>query len=898
MNVKTALLLPFLLLSAFYAYSDENAIPFDILTDIDSQAITFLKDSDGFIWIGTFAGNMWVGTIGGGIYSINKSTGLIAQYMHQPGNNQSILSNNIRALYTDSMGKLWIGSEEGLSVLYKDTFSHYSIQDERDRILSGSIIMSILEDSSGMIWIGTESNGLIKLDPVTGEIVLYNHDPNDPSSIASDRIIHLYENSKNQLWASHEIFISILDIDTNTFTTLEQDITEFFYEDEMMWALFDDGKLGVFEENRPRFTQYTTDPENPFALQTDLVVSIFEDSLENIWITTLGGLYKFDRKTGRFTVYLNEPGNPETIQSTINYSPGLFEDSTGRFWLGNAMPGSISIFDRNTGKVVKTYSNDPDNPYSMPVSGQVNMFLEDMHNPDILWLATAGGLIEFNKNTENFIHHSRDDCWGVFQDDNKVIWAVTWGKGLLRYDPSEDSISYLRHDPEDIESISSNISTAIFKSSKGLIWVGAENGLNIFNPENQKFISYTAENGFPIESVHSIGEDSWGNLWLGTTGGLVKFNHSDLEMETYKKEDGFRTNMFYARNGIMDSDGKMWFGGTMGIVNFFPEQIHTNDFLPKVLLTGIRQAGVEMDLPVAPEKLEVLYLDWKDNYFEFEFTALSYRLPAKNQFAYKLEGIDSDWFLSGTMNFGRYAGLEPGEYILKLKASNNDGVWNESSQQIKIIVAPPFWKTWWFAFVIIIITSGVLLIIVFYVIKLRREINSRKITEQKLTKSYNEADKLNNELKRIDNVKDEFLANTSHELRTPLHGIIGIAESLKDGTAGPLNEETIMNISLITASAKRLTNLVNDILDYSKLRHTDIQLKLTPVDIHTVSEVVISISRVLIGKKDLIIDNQIPKDVDFILGDENRVQQILYNLISNGIKFTNNGFIKISSEKK
>ncbi len=167
-----------------------------------------------------------------------------------------------------------------------------------------------------------------------------------------------------------------------------------------------------------------------------------------------------------------------------------------------------------------------------------------------------------------------------------------------------------------------------------------------------------------------------------------------------------------------------------------------------------------------------------------------------------------------------------------------------------------------------------------------------------LQQSFDTLARQNEELQRLDKLKDEFLANTSHELRTPLNGIIGLAESIADGATGPLSDATRKNLSMIVSSGRRLASLVNDILDFSKLKNQAFELRTQPLDVHALSEVVISLSSGLIGNKPLRLVNRTAPDLPLVQGDENRVQQILLNLVGNAIKFTEAGVIDVSAETK
>ncbi|MBU2551433.1 MAG: PAS domain S-box protein [Proteobacteria bacterium] len=865
--------------------------------------------SNAFFWAGKTSliedrdGDLWIGTLGGGLNRFDRKKKTFQHYRHDPDDANSLSSDYIRSLYQDRSGRIWVGTENGLNRLDRQSgrIDRYLPDTGNPASLSGPMVMAILEDSDGNLWVGTDSSGLNRFDPDTGDFRRYRYDPKDPGSPAADRIVFLFEDESGLLWVCHENKLSLYNRKTGVFRRYSgenHDMTRLFRDPKAgrTWALTDSGRLGYIARGEARFKLYRHEPDNPNSLPAEIVVTIYEDSRGVLWIACLGGLVRYDRTTGRFTNYLHEPGNPQTIPSPINYMPGIFEDSAGTFWLGGSLPASVSVFDRETGKIVKTFRHDPGNPSSMPDAQQVNRFREDRNDPGIFWIATANGLIRFDKRRERFKAFGRNDCWDLIEDDDGHLWVATFGNGLARFDKRTEKFTYYKSDPDDPSTISDNSLVPVFKASDGRFWIGTENGLNHFDPVTGRFTRFTRKQGYPWDSIHSMGEDRRGNLWLGTNNGLARFNPDTHEFRQYFRKDGIQGSMFYANNGIMTRDGEMWFGGTKGMNSFFPDRIRDNPHMPAIRLTSIKQGGVEADFGKAPERLQQITLDWNDNYFEFEFASLDYTIPAKNRYAYMLEGLDPDWYDAGTNNFGRYSGLPPGQYTLKLKGSNNDGVWNENGTSIQVVVLPPFWKTGWFYSILFLIAAFVVMAVAAYMIRLNREVFERKRAEEGLHISNKRLESLNDELKRLDRLKDEFLANTSHELRTPLTGIIGLAESLIDGATGPLPEDTIRNLFMIVTSGKRLANLVNDILDFSKLRHKDLKLKRMPVDVSIVADVVIAISTPLLKGKNLQVLNLIPPNTPLVEADENRVQQILFNLIGNAIKFTEAGIVSVSAK--
>ncbi|MCP4690542.1 MAG: response regulator, partial [Desulfobacterales bacterium] len=475
------------------------------------------------------------------------------------------------------------------------------------------------------------------------------------------------------------------------------------------------------------------------------------------------------------------------------------------------------------------------------------------------------------------------------------IWLTTWGAGLLRYNKRTGEKFYYKSDPDRPDSISGNIVLPLRVTRDGRFWVGTGNGLDLFDPKSGRFTGYTRANGHPWDSVHSIGEDARGVLWLGTNAGLARFDPASGKARSYTREDGVQGDMFYPLNGIRTRDGRMWLGGSKGMNSFHPDRIGDNATPPAVRLTSIKQGGEEVDFGKAPERLKEIILDWRSNYFEFEFAAMDYSNPGKNQYSYKLEGLDNDWYLSGTRNFGRYSGIPPGEYTLRLRGSNNDGVWNKEGRALIVRVSPPFWRTGWFYGLLLFLVLGVVAAVFFYMVELRRQINERRRAEARLHESLARVERLNAELKRLDQLKDDFMANTSHELRTPLNGIIGLAEALLEGPGGDMAPSTRGDLKMIISSGRRLANLVNDILDFSKLRHKDLALRKQPVDARSAVELVLALLKPLADGKGLTLANNTPPDAPPVDADEDRLQQILFNLAGNALKFTDRGGVVIDA---
>ena len=441
------------------------------------------------------------------------------------------------------------------------------------------------------------------------------------------------------------------------------------------------------------------------------------------------------------------------------------------------------------------------------------------------------------------------------------------------------------------------------------MWIGTFGGLNLFDGE-QGFIRYTEDDGLLNVVINGILDDKNGNLWLSTDNGLFQFNPEKKTCRQFDVKDGLPNNEFVSGSFLKGKDGRLYFGTISGYFSFFPEMIQTDSNPPFVQLTDFLLFNESVPLqskdPTSPlekpiELTSELTLSYKDSLITFEFAGIHHKKPMKNRYAYKLVGWDDDWvFTDARKRFATYTRLDPGSYTFRVKASNSDGVWNETGRSLKLNITPPPWKTWW---AYSIYTLLILAIIVWFVQSQRFKVKQKQkeldLERKALTaeKEAREKEKhVSERLKKVDKMKDEFLANTSHELRTPINGIIGIVESLVDGVTGKLPEKTISNLKMVVTSGHRLANLVNDILDHSKLKHQDIGLQIKPIDMRSLTDVVIVLSSHLIEGKDLKITNKIQEDIPPVDADENRIQQIMHNLIDNAIKFTDKGEVSVSSE--
>ncbi|EDN70257.1 two-component system sensor histidine kinase/response regulator [Beggiatoa sp. PS] len=736
----------------------------------------------------------------------------------------------------------------------------------------------------------------------------YQHDPQNPNSLSNDTIWAIYEDNFNILWIATDAGLNQFDRDQKKFIhyqhdphnaySLSNDYAVSIYEDKAgaLWFGTDGGGLNKFDRKRDKFAHFFHHPQKPNTLSHNTVSSIYEDSTGILWVGTLGGgLNQFNTNRDKVTHYHHDPKNPTSISHDEVWS--IYEDKKGTLWIGT-YGGGLNQFDREQEKFI-VYQHNPQNPDSLS-DDNIRTIYEDKSGT--LWLGTLGGLNQFDREQQKFIAYQTDpdnpdslsenSILSIYEDRKGNFWIGTQGGGLNQFDREQKKFTAYFHDPENAQSLSHNEVIAIYEDKKGHLWIGTQGGgLNQFDREQEIFTRYREKDGLANDVIYGILEDSQSNLWISTNEGLSQFNPQTKTFRNYDVLDGLQSNEF--RSAYYKSQrGEMFFGGINGFNAFYPENVKDNPYLPPVVITDFKifnktpSIGKDSPLQQPINLTKEIILSYQQSFFSLEFSALNYLQPEKNQYAYQLEGLEKEWNYVGTRRNAYYTSVPYGTYTFRVKGSNNDGVWNEQGTALKITVLPPPWKTWWAYTLYIIIIIAIILS--FFLAQKKKLIEKQKELEKEKAIAA--------QLKEMDRLKDEFLANTSHELRTPLNGIIGIAESLVDGAAGPISEQLESNLSMIVWSGRRLLSLVNDILDFSKLRKKDFDLQLKAVDLRTITDVVLALSQPMIGHKEIELIHAIPPDFPFANADENRLQQILYNLIGNAIKFTSSGKIEISAQ--
>lgn len=854
------------------------------------------------------SGVLWIGTLGGGLNRLDpiSNTGTFIHYKNIPGDPSSLSHNEVTAIYEDVSGSLWVGTTKGLNRFDRQSgqFTRFFHKTDDPGSLSGDTITVISGDSKSNLWIGTLNSGLNRYIRGENRFERFTCHAQNSNSLCSNTVSNLIVDSEGHLWVGTGYFeapgrgVSRLTLNEGTgkweitYSGYKRDAgtsVSMFLEDLKAQTILSSAEdsggniwfgslqsgLIKLSKRRVKFNHYFHDADNPNSLSDNLVMAIYEDEAGILWIGThSGGLNRFDRQKNRFTHYIHNPNDPNSISS--NSVLKIYCDRSGHFWLGTN--NGLNRF--NPGTEIFTHFDDPDNRYSISGNPILDILEDSSGN---LWIGIWGvPLIHLDRGTGKFTYspfasdssNQQVDILDIFEDKNKELWLCTYGKGLVKVIKSRGNkenflnleFQFYRHNEEDNTSISSDYVAAMLETEKGDIWIASNFGVNRFHKGTGNFTCFSEADGLCNNLVYGIVADG-DNLWLSTNGGLSQFNTKTLTFRNFDTSDGLQSMEFNSGAYFKSRSGEFFFGGVNGINTFYPQQISHNTHVPPIMITRFSIFDKPMTFARSLHALEEIHLTHKTRFFAFDFAALDFENPGKNRYAYKLEGFNDDWIDCGSRRYASFTNLSGGEFVFRVKGSNNDGVWNETGAAIRIHITPPFWKTWWF------ISLAVLLVICVFLLLLHLRTRHLK---QKMEKK-----RLENELK----LKTDFTAMLVHDLRNPLQCIMGYTELLESRT----RKASIYRYSeRIKRSSSQMLQLVNDMLDISKFEAGKMKVHRETTNLVDIIKDNIRLMTPLLELKHnrfgLHLDRLSPIEVDQV-----RISQVINNLLANAVKFSPKG---------
>ncbi|NJM16758.1 MAG: response regulator [Bacteroidales bacterium] len=624
-------------------------------------------------------------------------------------------------------------------------------------------------------------------------------------------------------------------------------------------------------------------------------------------------------------------------------------DSRGDIWVGTHSSGLFYLKQGTNHFVNYKYAQGSNKG---PSHNQINRIFED-HNNQILIATQKEELQYINRSSMEFeslsVRMGREvnpgHVYNIYEDASGNLWLAT-NFGIRYIDFNKDTVMHIVKEGGQENHLASNKASVITGDSKGNIWIGfGGEGLNRYDPETGAFTYYSEQNGLPHNNVSNIFEDDNGNIWLSTGKGLVKFVNGIYKpgepvfraysLSATQEYYGFRESSSYK-----SSTGEVYIGSHNGLYHFNPTQINENPYPPEIVFTNLEIYNNKV--PVTSKGIlkkqlnesESIKLSHKESVFTIEFAALNYIFPQKNYYKYKLEGV-TDWISNGSSRSVTFSNLTPGEYLLKINAANNHLVWNNRPKQLKITISPPWYKTFVFKLLLFVFLA----VLVMVTIRLRerelrqrqlilsrkveertREINLQKETlKEQAHRVKTQAENLelanaelvdkNSEvlaqkehiqeiaerLHEADQLRLKFFTNISHELLTPLTLINGSLEKLIASNSVAGNKNIFTNM---LRNSNLLLNLIRQLIDFRKIDKGALKLKAEEVELVGFIKEIKDVFDTVAEKKNIAFELSAGIKSLKTWVDTDKLEKILYNLLSNAFKFTpENGSIKIMIEK-
>lgn len=858
--------------------------------------------------------DIWVTTKKSTLEKVDAKTGKVTQRVKL-----SVTNDNYYKCIVDRDDDIWLydfNNSLGL-FFYSPTnrqLVHYTHESSPIR-LSSNVVFSIINDNQGRIWVGTDHGGITVIDKQHQTVEYILNDPYNQRSLCGNSITHLYGDKDGFIWI----------------------------------GTFKHG-LSQFHDSQFSFNLNHVKMADMAIPQLNDIDNFAEDAAGNLWIgTNGGGVVFFDRAKNSYTNYQHQPNDPQSLSANVII--GMLIDSQQRLWVGTYF-GGLNLW---TGKGFYRFKHQPGNPSSI-TDDRVWDVCEDKQGK--IWIATLlGGVNLINPETKKV-----DKVIAGFQSPMKsaVVFDINCDRsgklwfstvdGLRCYDESNNEWQYFYHEEGNPHSLNKNLVYSTMEDSRGWIWIATGDGVNYYNPNTKQFSGFKTDDGLPSNNVLTILEDDQHRIWLGTSNGLCcikvqEVNHDyNFSFKNYDDRDGLQGKEFNEKSAFKTSKGELLFGGHSGFNMFNPENIKLQNLQSATILTDFQvfnksiawdndQAeGYKLEKPITVA--DKIVLDYASSVFSIEFSNLNFFFPERRQFQFVLDGFHTEWITVDAANRkATYTNLDPGTYLFRVRATNNDGSWSQNERQLKIIVLPPWWRTLTFKLGMVVLLIFLAMLLYGYKISsykhqqmaLKLMVNARTKELQELNcvmeERQEEISAQNEELamhrsklemlvekrtaeleiarikaEESDRLKSAFLANMSHEIRTPMNAIIGFSTLLRDDSLQ--DHERNEFIDVIQNNCESLLVIINDILDISKIEANQIDIVKTHFDLTAMMLELEGTYKLMQPNNVAIMYDQSSQNEEYMIyADLFRLKQIMQNLISNALKFTLQGEVRFGYEK-
>ena len=808
------------------------------------------------------ANNYIFATQGKGFFTYDILRETLRQYSKEKY--PDMKTNDIQQIYIDRAGEAWLGIRSpGVIHFNPQTNETVYVPSKMNEGQIGNPNYLIFEDEKDILWIQPYFGSFSWFDRENGRLVPFYSAYNDEiNTLFSYGVNHALSDVQGVLWISTnrgngffkctflpEYFNHYLFVDHSVYSISNETRAIFEDREKRLWVACKDGSVHVFDENKKKIGTLNSDGKiKPDGKLDVLVYNFFQDSFGNIWMATKRqGLFRLKPQGAKNAFHLeNFIHDPNDIYSPANndfYS--IVQDKNGRLWAGS-YGGGLHLLDEKNGKIRFLHAENELTSYPIANCSKVRQVFVD--SKQHIWVATTEGFVVFNAN---------------FKKAKDILFT--------HYHKNEDNPNNL----------GANDVHCIFEDTDANMWFGTfGGGLNKLKKQTGKnkhfaFEVYNRENGMPNNVVYTIIDDKKGNLWLTTENSIVKFNKRSAKMEVFGKGNELENVEFSEASACLLQSGEICVGSKSGFYYFRPEAVMRRVIHAPLVLTRLLLFNKEVEIGAKDsilqkqiDKTSQITFNHKQNVFTIEFATLDMRAPEKIQYAYKLDGFDSNWNFVQTKHFATYTALMPGMYTFRVRSTDSEGIWLQNERRIQVKILPSFWqsKTATFLFVLLIV---LLFLITFYIFLTFYKLKNNVHLEKQMT-----------------DMKLRFFTDISHELRTPLTLISLPVDSMLENSHDPSVRE---QLSLVRRNLDRVMILINQILDFRKLQNNKMRLTVEEIDF----------GGFVSDCSSNFMDIAHTKHIDFQIIDESngikvwvdpeRFDSIIYNLLSNAIKYTPSG---------
>lgn len=858
---------------------DHDRFDFVAVDSSSNFSRVLYQDSVGTIYLG-----------GSGVFVYNEHTGGFEAF--RAGGNEAVKAY-VTAVTSDEKGRVWLGRMYGGLIcadVRNGKLSRYRQHARHGNSLLSDKITSLFTDRRGKIWIGTEDKGVCRFDPLTNRFVR-------PAGFPPVCVRAFAEDAEGNIWIGSENGLYIYSASEERFVHYRQDYNDkYSLNDNAVYTIFRDrednmlvgtyfGGINLFLNSFRQFLYYDYGYSDR-SLSGKAVRQMIGDPDGNLWIATEdGGLNHYDRTTGLFDHLTHRPGRSSLSYHNVH---SLLLDRQNQLWIGTYL-GGLNRYDLKTRQF--THYTFPHNPELL--SNNIFCLLQDRNGE--IWIGTTNGVAVYNPGERTFRQFEKrlvgsNSINHLLEDSGGDIWIATRTHGVFRYDRSAQSLQNYTYRP-DGTGISDNFVTYLFEDSRRILWMGTlGGGLCRFDPSDETFTVYTVGDGLPSNTVYAVTESRSGHLWLSTNNGLSCLDAERRFFVNYSISEGLPNKQFNYNSVYRAADGFLYFGTINGLIGFDPEALKMHRQTAQVEFTDFKIYG-KSALPAAngsplsrniEEVHEIRLNSEQAKSFSFEFTVPTVSHSNTTSFAYKLSP-DNDWNYIGNQNQLTYANLPAGEYTLHVKAAFTNN-WNEQApvRSIRISIAPPFWRSYtayWLYF-----AAAVLAGMLGYVFMKRRRLEKLAVSAERLEKA---------KMAEINALKIGFFTTISHELRTPLSLIWVSLQSLLEKQGG--SAEAKQKIKSAADHARRMSVLIDELMLFSKVETRQEKIRVKKGNLSAFLRSIAEGFQVLADEKGLEYVQEIPVTSEEVWFAPVKVEKIVYNLLSNAFKYTENGRVAVSA---